>query len=274
MDRLETRRNLDQLPAAYPEYSLQPTPLLDREDQKAFDDFLRQFDLDTHEPAVSLPTSTNSTTVLSSTPLPQHPTTENLKSSPKYVESGRKLSTDVNPPMPAQGSVPLEKACDPSTPTSVNLSSPMINTIDGPSEKTDRETSSKSPQKPTNKRKISDVEDIDPTLKGNNTRPPGRGKKAPHELLSEKEKKANHIASEQKRRQNIRLGFEQLVDIVPTLSQCHRSESAILQKSVEYIHQLIAQRQQLKQRIRELRVSAGDPSNMIDDFSSSDEDIY
>lgn len=58
----------------------------------------------------------------------------------------------------------------------------------------------------------------------------GRGKKPPHELLSEAEKKANHIASEQKRRQNIRVGFDQLVEIVPTLSQSHRSEALILQK--------------------------------------------
>jgi hypothetical protein len=50
----------------------------------------------------------------------------------------------------------------------------------------------------------------------------GRGKKGHHELLTEAEKKANHIASEQKRRQNIRLGFDQLVEIVPTLSQCHQ----------------------------------------------------
>ncbi|CAG8660496.1 360_t:CDS:2 [Cetraspora pellucida] len=60
--------------------------------------------------------------------------------------------------------------------------------------------------------------------------PNRRGKKGHHELLTEAEKKANHIASEQKRRQNIRLGFDQLVEIVPTLSQCHRSEALILQK--------------------------------------------
>jgi hypothetical protein len=58
----------------------------------------------------------------------------------------------------------------------------------------------------------------------------GRSKKPPHELLTEAEKKANHIASEQKRRQNIRVGFDQLVEIVPTLSQSHRSEAIILQK--------------------------------------------
>ncbi len=75
------------------------------------------------------------------------------------------------------------------------------------------------------------------TSESNNTQSPtpapnrgGRGKKGHHELLTEAEKKANHIASEQKRRQNIRLGFDQLVEIVPTLSQCHRSEALILQK--------------------------------------------
>jgi hypothetical protein len=55
-------------------------------------------------------------------------------------------------------------------------------------------------------------------------------KKVTHELLSEDQKKANHIASEQKRRANIRVGFDKLIDIVPTLSTGHRSEALILQK--------------------------------------------
>lgn len=61
-------------------------------------------------------------------------------------------------------------------------------------------------------------------------------KKPPHELLTEAEKKANHIASEQKRRQNIRVGFDSLVEIVPTLSDCHRSEAVILQKCKWHMH--------------------------------------
>lgn len=55
-------------------------------------------------------------------------------------------------------------------------------------------------------------------------------KKKAVELLSDDQKRANHIASEQKRRANIRIGFEKLVDIVPTLSNGHRSEALILQK--------------------------------------------
>lgn len=60
-------------------------------------------------------------------------------------------------------------------------------------------------------------------------------KKQSHELLSEDQKRANHIASEQKRRANIRVGFEKLVDIVPTLSSGHRSEALILQKCMYLI---------------------------------------
>ncbi|KAI9266769.1 hypothetical protein BDA99DRAFT_436662 [Phascolomyces articulosus] len=86
----------------------------------------------------------------------------------------------------------------------------------------------------------------------------GRGRKPPHELLSDAQKKANHIASEQKRRANIRIGFDQLVDIVPTLSHCHRSESLILQKSADYIRQLVDTKNSLRERVRELQLALGD----------------
>ncbi|KAF0364777.1 helix-loop-helix DNA-binding domain protein [Gigaspora margarita] len=101
--------------------------------------------------------------------------------------------------------------------------------------------------------------------------PNRRGKKGHHELLTEAEKKANHIASEQKRRQNIRLGFDQLVEIVPTLSQCHRSEALILQKSVEYIQQLLMQKNELKERVKSLQATLGDAPDHLDDSSSDGE---
>ncbi|KAF9393019.1 hypothetical protein BGX21_010907 [Mortierella sp. AD011] len=91
-------------------------------------------------------------------------------------------------------------------------------------------------------------------------------KKPHHELLTDAEKKANHIASEQKRRQNIRVGFDSLVEIVPTLSDCHRSEAVILQKSVDYIHRLLNQKNELKSRVRELQIHLGDP---LDDIESA-----
>ncbi|KAI8582130.1 hypothetical protein K450DRAFT_229150 [Umbelopsis ramanniana AG] len=102
--------------------------------------------------------------------------------------------------------------------------------------------------------------------------PRGRNKKAPHELLTEAEKKANHIASEQKRRQNIRVGFDQLVDIVPTLSQNHRSEAMILQKSVEYIRQLVNIKNDLKTRARDLHSALGEPPVDEDDSSEGEMD--
>ncbi|KAJ2248600.1 Transcription factor [Coemansia sp. RSA 455] len=66
------------------------------------------------------------------------------------------------------------------------------------------------------------------------------------ELLTEDEKKANHIASEQKRRQNIRTGYDQLIQIVPTLTPSQRSEALILQKTVEYIKYLLMEREILE----------------------------
>lgn len=44
-------------------------------------------------------------------------------------------------------------------------------------------------------------------------------KKPAHVLLTEAEKKANHIASEQKRRANIRKGYEMLCELVPNLNE-------------------------------------------------------
>ncbi|KAG0339563.1 hypothetical protein BG004_006769, partial [Podila humilis] len=84
------------------------------------------------------------------------------------------------------------------------------------------------------------------------------GTKKQHELLTDAEKKANHIASEQKRRQNIRIGFDSLVDIVPSLSDCHRSEALILQKSVDYIQRLLHQKNQLKNKVRDLQNNLGE----------------
>ncbi|KAI8847670.1 Myc-type, basic helix-loop-helix domain-containing protein, partial [Chytridium lagenaria] len=72
--------------------------------------------------------------------------------------------------------------------------------------------------------------------------------------FSEEKKKSNHIASEQRRRQNIRDGFHQLVEIVPTLSNCQRSEAVILQKSVDYIQQLMRRQQELQLRIDNARL--------------------
>lgn len=127
-----------------------------------------------------------------------------------------------------------------------------------------------SPTITSQKRSLQD--DPDPPIKERKSR------KAPHELLTDAEKKANHIASEQKRRQNIRLGFDQLIDIVPALNSGNRSEALILQKckweknvgylflsdasslgvAVDHIKQLITVKNDLKDQIRDLHALLGE----------------
>lgn len=51
-------------------------------------------------------------------------------------------------------------------------------------------------------------------------------KNGQHTLLTTEEKKANHIASEQKRRANIRKGYELLCDIVPSLKEALEREAS------------------------------------------------
>lgn len=59
-----------------------------------------------------------------------------------------------------------------------------------------------------------DDEDADEGVNGSSGK-----KKQSHVLLTEAEKKANHIASEQKRRANIRKGYELLCSLVPSLRE-------------------------------------------------------
>ena len=63
--------------------------------------------------------------------------------------------------------------------------------------------------------------------------------------LSEQEKKNNHIASEQKRREAIRAGFDRLADIVPGMEGQGRSEATVLQATVQYTKEQINERKRL-----------------------------
>lgn len=63
--------------------------------------------------------------------------------------------------------------------------------------------------------------------------------------LTDQEKKNNHIASEQKRRAAIREGFDRLTELVPGLEGQGRSESIVLQKTVDFMHQKLQERQSL-----------------------------
>ncbi|KAK8000305.1 hypothetical protein PG990_012905 [Apiospora arundinis] len=63
----------------------------------------------------------------------------------------------------------------------------------------------------------------------------GQGDEKPR--LTEEEKKQNHIASEQKRRQAIRDGFDRLCELVPGLEGQGRSEGLVLKRTVEYMRE-------------------------------------
>ncbi|EIN04065.1 hypothetical protein PUNSTDRAFT_30592, partial [Punctularia strigosozonata HHB-11173 SS5] len=115
-------------------------------------------------------------------------------------------------------------------------------------------------------------------------------------LLSPSQKKANHIQSEQKRRANIRRGYEALCETVPALREAIRlmeaeqgtglpdgqeeagkkgkkrrskkvnddgervdgragpkSECVVLQKTIEYVHELLSEREELFARYHQAR---------------------
>ncbi|KAI0975127.1 hypothetical protein F4678DRAFT_484845 [Xylaria arbuscula] len=63
--------------------------------------------------------------------------------------------------------------------------------------------------------------------------------------LTEEEKKQNHIASEQKRREAIRAGFDRLCDLVPGLEGYGRSEGHVLKETVLYIREQLRRRRDL-----------------------------
>ncbi|KAJ9152103.1 hypothetical protein NKR23_g2679 [Pleurostoma richardsiae] len=69
--------------------------------------------------------------------------------------------------------------------------------------------------------------------------------------LTEEEKKQNHIASEQKRRQAIREGFDRLTELVPGLEGQGRSEGLVLKRTVEYMREQLEERRRLVQLIEQ-----------------------
>ncbi|ORY96652.1 hypothetical protein BCR43DRAFT_439851, partial [Syncephalastrum racemosum] len=82
--------------------------------------------------------------------------------------------------------------------------------------------------------------------------PPAKRSKPHRELLTEEEKRANHIASEQKRRSTIRNGFKDLTDLVPTLKNINNSKSTVLFKAVDFIRYLEKRNRGLRDKIHAL----------------------
>ena len=59
----------------------------------------------------------------------------------------------------------------------------------------------------------------------------------------------HYFGKEQKRRQAIREGFDRLTELVPGLEGQGRSEGLVLKRTVDYMHEQIAERQRLIARI-------------------------
>lgn len=72
--------------------------------------------------------------------------------------------------------------------------------------------------------------------------------KAPRENLTEEQKRSNHIQSEQKRRNLIKHGFDELHVLVPELRAGGLSKSMVLTEGANYLDQLIAANNQMRRR--------------------------
>lgn len=96
---------------------------------------------------------------------------------------------------------------------------------------------------------------VEKSRKGKGKRKTRPGKKStktserPH--LTESEKKNNHITSEQKRRQNIRIGYDRLSETVPRLEGLARSEAYVLQETVAFGRALVTRRLELIRTLKE-----------------------
>ena len=73
--------------------------------------------------------------------------------------------------------------------------------------------------------------------------PPGNAAERPR--LTERQKKENHIRSEQKRREAIREGFDRLAAIVPGMEGQGRSEAVVLEATLQHMREQIARRKEL-----------------------------
>lgn len=201
---------------------MQYEALLSDQEKNAFSDFLNQI---ANGDNVTMPSQflhISSAPASASTTIPASNSTSGSGSNnyyPSYSDS-RPLSLNFQSPSPAAMYIGAEPPSPPTT---------MIK--DEPDPYPQEEKESPSPKSKPKRKKPAPKPKVAGVLPRKATNSKGKQAEADG-LLTEEEKKANHIASEQKRRHNIRVGFDQLVQLVPTLNQCHRSEALILQKSV------------------------------------------
>lgn len=81
--------------------------------------------------------------------------------------------------------------------------------------------------------------------------------KLSRENLSEEQKRSNHILSEQKRRNLIKQGFDDLCDLVPELQGGGFSKSAMLIQAADYLEEILRGNDDLKAQLADLRAGEG-----------------
>lgn len=110
-------------------------------------------------------------------------------------------------------------------------------------------------ERSTNGRNIKDKSIASPQRKQKGT--PATSKQ-PRENLSEEQKRANHILSEQKRRNLIKQGFDELCALVPELNGGGYSKSTMLTQAADWLQDLIQGNEMLKVQLAELKARSGD----------------
>ncbi|KAL4785186.1 hypothetical protein BJX76DRAFT_325370 [Aspergillus varians] len=81
--------------------------------------------------------------------------------------------------------------------------------------------------------------------------------KTPRENLTEEQKRSNHILSEQKRRNLIRQGFEDLCTLVPGLKGGGFSKSAMLTQAADWLEDVVRGNKALQIQLAELKAMNG-----------------
>ncbi|KAH7090444.1 hypothetical protein FB567DRAFT_438163, partial [Paraphoma chrysanthemicola] len=107
---------------------------------------------------------------------------------------------------------------------------------DQPSRKRRKSSNGKSSQKRARHakaRKVSAVEESSKKKRGS------AAQKAQRENLTEEQKRSNHILSEQKRRNLIKRGFDELHDLVPEIRNGGLSKSSVLTEAANFLEKLI-----------------------------------
>ena len=85
------------------------------------------------------------------------------------------------------------------------------------------------------------------------TRSPNSAPSSP-KGLTEEQKKANHIASEKKRRNNIREQYDKLAAMTPGMGGQARAEGKVLEAAVKFCH---AQKKERERLIHEIESKGG-----------------